>query len=88
MCHRCDYIRYRRYLRPWWQRRSTMCLRDDGIAYAEKLGAAGVAVTHMHAPDMHHNFPVHPATVARFPQSDAALSRIAGWLRATLAAAT
>jgi acetyl esterase len=63
-------------------------LRDDGIAYAEKLGAAGVAVTHMHAPDMHHNFPVHPGTVARFPQADAALTRIAGWLRATLAAAT
>jgi acetyl esterase len=59
-------------------------LRDDGIAYAEKLGAAGVAVTHMHAPDMHHNFPVHPGTVARFPQSDAALTRIAGWLRASL----
>jgi acetyl esterase len=63
-------------------------LRDDGIAYAEKLGAAGVAVTHMHAPDMHHNFPVHPATVARFPQCDSALTRIAAWLRATLAAAT
>lgn len=63
-------------------------LRDDGIAYAEKLGAAGVAVTHLHAPDMHHNFPVHPATVARFPQSNAALTQIAAWLRATLAATT
>ena len=63
-------------------------LRDDGIAYAEKLGAAGVGVTHLHEPDMHHYFPVHPATVARFPQSDAALTRIAGWLRATLAATT
>ncbi len=62
-------------------------LRDEGIAYVEKLGAAGVAVTHLHAPDMHHNFPVHPATVARFPQSDAALTRIAGWLRETLATA-
>jgi acetyl esterase len=59
-------------------------LRDDGIAYAEKLGAAGVAVTHMHAPDMHHNFPVHPGTVARFPQCGAAFTRIAGWLRATI----
>ena len=63
-------------------------LRDDGIAYAEKLGEAGVAVTHLHAPDMHHNFPVHPATVARFPQSNAALTQIAAWLRATLAATT
>jgi acetyl esterase len=61
-------------------------LRDEGIAYAAKLGAAGVGVTHMHAPDMHHNFPVHPGTVARFPQCDAALSRVADWLRATLAA--
>ncbi len=43
-------------------------LRDEGLAYAQKLEAAGVAVTHLHAPDMHHNFPVHPGTVARFPQ--------------------
>jgi acetyl esterase len=60
-------------------------LRDEGLAYAQKLEAAGVAVTHLHAPDMHHNFPVHPGTVARFPQCDAALTLIAGWLRATLA---
>jgi acetyl esterase len=60
-------------------------LRDEGVAYAQKLRAAGVAVTHLHAPDMHHNFPVHPATVARFPQCDAALTQIAGWLRQTLA---
>jgi acetyl esterase len=59
-------------------------LRDEGIAYAEKLEAAGVAVTHLHAADMNHDFPVHPGTVARFPQSDAALGEIAGWLRATL----
>jgi acetyl esterase len=57
-------------------------LRDEGLAYAQKLEAAGVAVTHLHAPDMHHNFPVHPGTVARFPQCDAALTEIAGWLRA------
>jgi acetyl esterase len=60
-------------------------LRDEGLAYAQKLEAAGVAVTHRHAPDMHHNFPVHPGTVARFLQCDAALIQIAGWLRATLA---
>jgi acetyl esterase len=57
-------------------------LRDEGIAYAEKLGKAGIAVTHLHAPDMHHNFLVHPATVARFPQCEAALDAIAGWVRA------
>jgi acetyl esterase len=54
-------------------------------SYAEKLEAAGVAVTRLHAPDMHHNFPVLPGTVARFPQCDAALNLIAGWLRGTLA---
>ncbi len=35
-------------------------LRDEGIAYAEKLQAAGVDVTHLHAPDMGHNFPATP----------------------------
>ncbi len=59
-------------------------LRDEGIAYARKLDESGVAVTHIHAPDMHHDFPVGPATVARFPQSDRALGQIAAWLRATL----
>ena len=59
-------------------------LRDEGIAYAEKLEAAGVAVTHVHSPDMHHNFPVHPGTVVRFPQSEAALAEFAAWLRSTL----
>lgn len=56
-------------------------LRDEGIAYAEKLRASGVPVTHLHAADMHHNFPVHPGTVARFPQSVAALKEFAGWFR-------
>ncbi len=59
-------------------------LRDEGTAYAERLRAAGVIIAHLHAPEMHHDFPVSPATVARFPQSLAALHEIAGWLRATL----
>lgn len=63
-------------------------LRDEGIAYAKKLAAAGTAVTHMHAQDMHHNFPVHPGTVARFPQSNGALAQIAEWLQATLVPAS
>jgi acetyl esterase len=60
-------------------------LRDEGIAYGEKLKSSGIPVTQLHAPDMHHNFAVHPATVARFPQSETALHQIAGWLRKTLA---
>jgi acetyl esterase len=59
-------------------------LRDEGIAYARKLEAAGVAVTHMHAADMHHDFPVSPGTVARFPQSRQAVDEIAAFLRGAL----
>ena len=55
-------------------------LRDEGVKYAEKLAAAGVKVAHLHAEDMHHNFPVHPGTVMRFPQSVKALKDVAGWL--------
>lgn len=57
-------------------------LRDEGVKYAEKLAAAGVKVTHLHAEDMHHNFPVHPGTVMRFPQSVTALKDFAEWLKA------
>ncbi len=60
-------------------------LRDEGLAYAEKLRGAGVEVTQLHAPDMSHDFPVSPATVARFPQSTQTLNEIAAWLRSTLA---
>ena len=59
-------------------------LRDEAIAYAGKLKAANVKVAHLHSPDMNHNFPVHPATVARFPQCEAAVARIAEWLSAAL----
>ncbi len=60
-------------------------LRDEGIAYARKLRDAGTAVRHLHSPEMHHNFPVSPGTVARFPQGDRALGQFAAWLRGTLA---
>jgi acetyl esterase len=62
-------------------------LRDEGVEYAHKLRAAGVELTHLHAPDMHHNFPVHPGTVARFPQCEAALEQISVWLKRTLGTA-
>jgi acetyl esterase len=63
-------------------------LRDEGIAYTEKLRVAGVAVTHLHSPDMNHNFPVGLDMVARFPQCDDTHNAIADWLRVTLTAAT
>jgi len=59
-------------------------LRDEGIAYVNKLRDGGVPVRHIHSPDMNHNFPVHPGTVGRFRQGDEALAEMAGWLRATL----
>ncbi len=59
-------------------------LRDEGIAYAKKLAMAGIAVTHLHAPDMNHNFVAFPGTVQRFPQSDATLAQISQWLQAVL----
>ena len=31
-------------------------LRDEGVAYAERLAAAGVAVEHVHADDQMHGF--------------------------------
>lgn len=60
-------------------------LRDEGLAYLRKLREAGAAATHVHSPEMSHNFPVGPATVARFPQCDAALGSFAAFLRAVFA---
>ncbi len=62
-------------------------LRDEGIAYAQKLAASGVEVTRFHAPDMHHTFPIGPATVARFPQCEGTLGEIEAWLRSPFTAA-
>lgn len=59
-------------------------LRDEGLAYVDRLREVGTVVTHLHARDMHHNFPVHPGTVARFPQCDAALAAFTRWARLTI----
>jgi hypothetical protein len=61
-------------------------LRDEGVAYPEKLRTAGTAVTHLHTADMGHNFPATPNLVGRFPQCNETLAEIAGWLRAPVAA--
>ncbi len=55
-------------------------LRDEGIAYAQKLARSGIAVTYLHAPDINHNFVATSGTVGRFPQDDATLAQIAHWL--------
>ena len=59
-------------------------LRNEGAAYADKLRAAKVSVTHLHAPDMGHNFPATLNLVGRFPQSRQTLGEIAGWLKTAL----
>jgi acetyl esterase/lipase len=84
MRHRCNHRRCLRFRRTLVATAEYDVLRDEGIAFAEKLEAAGITVTQLHAPDMNHNFPVDPGTVARFPQCYAALTEIARWLRATL----
>jgi len=58
-------------------------LRNEGLAYVDKLRSAGTPVVHHHSPDMHHNFLVNPGTVGRFPQCQEALQVLATWLRRT-----
>jgi acetyl esterase len=49
-------------------------LRDEGIAYAERLAAAGVAVEHVHAADQMHGFLLLGRVV---PKAGALIDRIA-----------
>jgi acetyl esterase len=63
-------------------------LRDEGIAYVQKLKQAGIDVTHLHSPNMGHDFPVTPNLVGRFPECRKTLAEIADWLRVTLAKAS
>jgi acetyl esterase len=54
-------------------------LRDEGVEYAERLKAAGVAVTYRHFPGQFHGF----FTMGRLlPQANIAASEIGAWLRA------
>jgi acetyl esterase len=58
-------------------------LRDEGVAYAEKLAQAGVAVEHLHADDQMHGFLTLSRAVARASQlvdylADALASHRAG----------
>lgn len=56
-------------------------LRDEGLAYARRLSAAGVpALVHLHA-GMFHGF---LGGAGLLPEADAALDRAAAWLRTLL----
>lgn len=52
-------------------------LRDEGIAYAERLTEAGVAVEHIHAADQMHGFLLLGRAV---PSAGALVDRLAAWL--------
>ena len=43
-------------------------LRDEGVAYAEKLAAAGVPVEHKHAEDQMHGFLLHSKAIPKAGQ--------------------
>ena len=60
-------------------------LRDEGIAYAQKLASAGVAVEHLHVEDQMHGFLLLDRAVAR---AGALIDRLADALAAQASAAT
>jgi acetyl esterase len=57
-------------------------LRDEGLAYIERLRAAGVPVTHHHYADMIHAF---FEFVNMFERADEAIAQVGGDIRAALA---
>jgi acetyl esterase len=60
-------------------------LRDEGIAYAQKLASAGVPVEHLHVEDQMHGFLLLDRAVAR---AAALIDRLADALAAQASAAT
>jgi acetyl esterase len=60
-------------------------LRDEGIAYAQKLAAAGVPVEHLHAEDQMHGFLLLDRAVAK---AAALIDKLADALAAHASAAT
>ena len=60
-------------------------LRDEGIAYAQRLQAAGVPVTHRHHQDMFHDF---FSFVNLIEAGNEAVERIGGEIRTLVATLT
>ena len=60
-------------------------LRDEGIAYAQRLQAAGVPVTHRHHEDMFHDF---FSFVNLIEAGNEAVDRIGGEIRTLVATLT
>jgi acetyl esterase len=55
-------------------------LRDEGQAYARRLEADGVDVTHEFALGMNHGFAASPNEFPFLPQAKELLRRVAGWM--------
>ena len=55
-------------------------LRDEGLAFAEKVQKAGAEIELQSHPGMPHDFPVFPG----IPQADAAIRGMCSFLRGAL----
>jgi acetyl esterase len=55
-------------------------LRDEGQAYAQRMEAEGVEVTHVFAEGMNHAFAASADEFPFLPQAKELLRRVAGWI--------
>ncbi len=55
-------------------------LRDEGQAYARRMEADGVDVTHEFALGLNHGFAASPNEFPHLPQAKELLRRVAGWI--------